>query len=159
VLSFFVVGVIWVNHLALIALLGRVDRPLLFYNLLLLLFVTTIPFTTSTLASFLQVGGWDGRLAAVLYGISMEGMAIGFTLMLRHVLKRGMTTAPVAKADGRRAVRRFGLGLYVYPLVTSVRLWSPPAMLALMGLLTLWYIAEQTPIVPNRPAESESAEV
>ena len=51
--SFFIVGVIWINHHALFALMARVDRLLMFYNLLLLLFVTTIPFTTSTLASWL----------------------------------------------------------------------------------------------------------
>src|SRR6201992_2175879 len=44
VVSFFVIGVIWVNHHALFSLIASVDRTLLFYNLLLLMFVTTIPF-------------------------------------------------------------------------------------------------------------------
>src|SRR5206468_3769657 len=35
-ISFFVIGVIWVNHHALIGLAARVDRGLMFYNLLLL---------------------------------------------------------------------------------------------------------------------------
>ena len=69
VLSFFIIGVIWVNHHALFALAARVDRALLFYNLLLLMWVTTIPFTTSTLASFLRSGGSDTRWAVVLYGV------------------------------------------------------------------------------------------
>ena len=91
-LSFFVVGVIWVNHHALFALAKAVDRRILFYNLVLLFFVSTIPFTTSSLASFLEVDGWDNnRTAVVLYGVSMEGMSLGFTLMLRHLLKAGLT--------------------------------------------------------------------
>src|SRR6201995_5496749 len=49
-ISFFVIGVIWINHHALCALLVRVDRALLFYNLVLLLWVSTIPFTPSVLA-------------------------------------------------------------------------------------------------------------
>ncbi len=42
--SFTVIRVIWVNHHALIALLARVDRKFLFYNLFLLFWVTAIPF-------------------------------------------------------------------------------------------------------------------
>jgi len=42
VISFFVIGVIWVNHHALFLLIDHVDRLMLFYNLLLLLWVSTI---------------------------------------------------------------------------------------------------------------------
>ena len=52
--SFLVIGIIWVNHHSLFRLAARVDRLLMFYNLLLLLFVITIPFTTSTLAGDLN---------------------------------------------------------------------------------------------------------
>ena len=37
-------------------LVEHVDRAMLFYNLLLLLWVCTIPFTTSALAEFLRDG-------------------------------------------------------------------------------------------------------
>src|SRR6476620_11064001 len=56
-MTFFIIGVIWVTPHALLALAARVDRVLMVDNLLLLLFVTTIPFTTSNLASFLTAGG------------------------------------------------------------------------------------------------------
>jgi uncharacterized membrane protein len=46
VVSFLVIGIIWVNHHVLFHHVGRVDRPLLFVNLLLLLFVVAIPFPT-----------------------------------------------------------------------------------------------------------------
>src|SRR6478752_1879633 len=106
-------------------------------NLALLLFVTTIPFTTSTLAAYLREGGADARVAVVLYGISMEGMAVSFTVMLE----------PVDAATGRRAVRRFGLGTLVYPLVVLVGLVSAPVMLLLYAVLTGFYVIEQTPIM------------
>ena len=147
VVSFFIVGVIWVNHHALMSLVARVDRVLLFVNLVLLLFVTTIPFTTSTLASFLREGGTDARLAALLYGVSMEGMAVSFTVMLRHMVRRQLLHEPVDAATGRRAVRRFGLGTLVYPLVVAVGMVSAPVMLLLYAALTGFYVAEQTPIL------------
>ena len=109
-MSFFIIGVIWVNHHALFARASRVDRGVMFYNLLLLMFVVTIPFTTSTLAGYLRAGGTDERVAVVLYGISMEGMAISFTLILWHLVRRNLLLRPVSAAQGRTAVRRFGTG-------------------------------------------------
>ena len=152
-LSFFIIGVIWVNHHALFALAARVDRALLFYNLLLLMWVATIPFTTSTLAAFLRSGGSDTRWAVVLYGVSMEGMAISFTLVLAHMLRHQLTLRPVSQAQGRAAVRRFGLGTLVYPVITLVGLVWPIVMLVLYGGLTVYYIVEQTPILPSEPEE------
>ena len=156
--SFFVVGVIWVNHHGIVRFLVKVDRPMLFLNLLLLFWVTTIPFTTSTLAEFLQRGGSDGRIAVLLYGLTMEGMAIGFTLMFRRLLHAGLTAAPVPVADGRRALRRFGAGLLLYPVITAVGLWSAGVMLILLALITAWYVIDQTPLL-REDADGESASV
>lgn len=148
VVSFFVIGVIWVNHHAVVRLLARIDRAMLFYNLLLLFWVTTIPFTTSTLAEFLQRGGADSRVAVLLYGLSMEGMSLGFTLMFRRVLRSGAMAVPVPARDSGRALRRFGAGLLLYPLVTAVGLWSAGVMLVLLALITAWYVVDQTPLLP-----------
>jgi uncharacterized membrane protein len=147
--SFFVIGVIWVNHHALFTLAARVDRVLMFYNLLLLMFVCSIPFTTATLASYLREGGPDARLAVLLYGVSTEGMAISFTLILARLVQRQLLVRPVEHAAGRRAVRRFGLGTLGYPMVVLVGLLSAPFMLVLYGALTAFYIFEQTPIIAN----------
>ena len=147
--SFFVVGVIWVNHHALIGQLIKIDRTMLYLNLLLLFWVTSIPFTTATVAEFLRHGGQDGRIAVLLYGLTMEGMSVGFTLMLRHLLRAGLTPIPVPAADGRRALRRFGAGLLLYPLITAVGLWSAGVMLILLALMTAWYVVDQTPLLPG----------
>ena len=69
----------------------------MFYNLLLLMFVVTIPFTTATLADYLRAGGADERVAVVLYGSSMEGMAISFTLILAHLVRRNLLLRPVSQ--------------------------------------------------------------
>ena len=45
-ISFFMIGIIWVNHHALVRSIIKVDRMLLFLNLVLLLFVVLIPFAT-----------------------------------------------------------------------------------------------------------------
>jgi uncharacterized membrane protein len=50
VTSFIVIGVMWANHHSLFDGIARVDRPLLFLNLLLLLVIVTVPFSTSLVA-------------------------------------------------------------------------------------------------------------
>jgi hypothetical protein len=115
VVSFFVIGVIWVNHHALFALIDRVDRVLLFENLVLLMFVVTVPFTTSALADFIPEGGSSARWAVLLYGISNIGMAFGFTAMLSRIVHRGLLVKPVPPDVGNKAILRFGLGTIAYP--------------------------------------------
>jgi uncharacterized membrane protein len=143
--SFFVIGVIWVNHHALFALAGEVDRTLMFYNMMLLMWVTTIPFTTSTLAAYLRGGGADGRLAVLLYGASWEGMAVSFTLIFRHLLRRELLVRRFDVAESRVALRRFGAGVALFPAATLVGLLSPVAMLVLYAAFNAFYIGEQTP--------------
>jgi uncharacterized membrane protein len=143
--SFFVIGVIWVNHHALFALVGEVDRTLMFHNMLLLRWVSTIPFTTATLAGYLRAGGADGRLAVLLYGASWEGMAVSFTLILRHLLRRGLLRRRFDDVESRSALRRFGAGVVLFPAATLVGLVSPGVMLLLFAVFNGFYIREQTP--------------
>jgi len=149
VVSFFVIGVIWVNHHAMFALIDKVDRVLLFENLVLLMFVVTLPFTTSTLADFIPEGGSNARWAVLLYGVSNMGMAFAFTAMLSRMIHHGLLVRPVPPDVGNRAIRRFGLGTIAYPVVTALGLIWPPFMLIGIGALAVYYMAEQTQILPS----------
>ena len=149
VVSFVVIGVIWVNHHALFSLVARVDRIFLFQNLILLLFVTTMPFTTSTLAEFLRDGGEDARWAVVLYGISNIGMSLGYLAMLHRMIHHGLLKHPVAPEVGRRALLKFGFGNVAYPVATGLGLLWAPLMLIITGLLAVYYMFEQTDILPS----------
>src|SRR5579875_3507205 len=79
VISFFTIGIIWVNHHALVNNIAIVDRPLLFLNLLLLAIVVAIPFVTATMADYLTAGGQDAHVAMALYAGTFELMGLGFT--------------------------------------------------------------------------------
>ena len=159
VISFFVIGTIWVNHHALFVLIDHVDRAMLFYNLLLLFWVSTIPFTTSVLADFLNHGTTtDVRIAVLLYGASNEGMAITFLLIVRHMLYKPLVKGPVPADARRKALIRFGLGNLLYPVVTVVGLFSALAMYVLYLATIVYYIADQTQLIPGR-GEHETVDV
>ncbi len=149
-MSSFVIGVIWINHHAVLSLAARVDRLLMVANLLLLMFVTAIPFTTSTLAAYLGQGsGSNQRVAVLLYGAAMEGMAISFTFLFSRIATAGLAYYPVPPEVARRAVIRFGAGSVVYPVVTIVGLLSARVMLLLFAVPTAYYVFEQTPPLPK----------
>jgi len=138
--SFFFIGVIWLNHHSLFQLAARVDRRLLVYNLLLLLFATAIPFTTSTYADYVQDGGSNARVAVIVYGAAMEGMAISFTLILAHMLRAGLIDAALPPAESRRLLVRYGIGIVLYPLITLAALAYAPLMLVLYALVVGYYL-------------------
>ena len=66
-ISFFMIGIVWVNHHALVRSITKVDRLLLFLNLVLLMFVVLIPFATATEASYFPSNDANAQLAMVLY--------------------------------------------------------------------------------------------
>ncbi|GAC1375898.1 MAG: TMEM175 family protein [Actinomycetota bacterium] len=143
--SFFTVGIIWVNHHALFKNLTQVDRTLLFLNLLLLFFVVVIPFATSTMASYLRSGGADAHLAAALYGVVLEGMSLSFGAIFLWSIRQGHLPRPLKEADARRAQWRFGIGSFVYLAAAALAFVSAPLALGLYGIIACYYIFEQTP--------------
>lgn len=145
VVSFFVVGITWVNHHALVDTFVKVDRKLLFLNLVLLLFVVAIPFATSTMATYLRGGGDDAHLATALYGVVLEGMGVSFAAIFVWSLRRGRRAVPLPEDAVRTAVLRFGVGSIAYLVAIGVAFLSAPVSLAIIAGLAVYYMFEQTP--------------
>ncbi len=95
----------------------------------------------------------DVRVAVLLYGVSNEGMAIAFLLIVRHMVYKPLVAGgPVPPAARRTAVIRFGLGSLLYPIVTVVGLFSALAMYVLYLATIVYYIADQTQLIPGTAA-------
>jgi TMEM175 potassium channel family protein len=156
-ISFFTVGIIWVNHHALVSNVVAVSRVLLYLNLLLLLFVVMLPFGASTVSAYLSHGGFDAKVAVAVYGIVLEGMSLSFGAMLEWSLGEGRTRQPVP-ADRRWAARlRFTSGGLVYLVVIGLAFLSPVAAVGLSGLVAVYYIFERTPTIPAEPDDADRA--
>jgi uncharacterized membrane protein len=139
-ISFFTIGIIWVNHHTLVANVAVVTRKLLFLNLILLLFVVLIPVATGTVADYLADGGSEAKLAVAVYGIVLEGMSLSFAAMLEWSLGKGRARVPVPPEKRWAARRRFMSGGLVYLLVIGGAFISAPAALGLSGLIGIYYI-------------------
>ena len=103
VVSFFTIGIIWVNHHARVNMIVVVDRTLLFLNLVLLLFVVLIPFATATMATYLTSGSEDSHIAMAVYAVVLEGMALSFSAMFEWSLREGRTRVTVPVDQRRNA--------------------------------------------------------
>jgi uncharacterized membrane protein len=143
--SFLTIGIIWVNHHSLFALVRHADRPLLFLNVLLLLAVSLIPFPTAV------VGQWitdpDGApVAAALLGLLFLLMGLAFGAIWLYVLRQhelGMVDLDPARA--RLAIPRFTAGNAAYLVGIGLAFVSPLASLVLYALVAVYYVFPTLP--------------
>jgi uncharacterized membrane protein len=141
-MSFLIVGIVWLNHHATFNLLARTDHRLQVLNLLLLLPVSVLPWPTAVLAEYTRDGtAGDKRVAVVLYGLTSSLMAVGFNLAWRYLLrhrelhKEGIDPELLAVRN-----RRYNVGLVLYPIATVIGLLSVPLFLILMLGLALMFL-------------------
>jgi uncharacterized membrane protein len=150
--SFLVIGIIWINHHALCALARRVDRRTLFANLFLLLAVSVIPFPTRILATYLTARSSDAHTAAATYAATMLVMGLAFSLLfLAFTRDARLLHTPVPPEALRSALRRFGAGGLCYAATIALAYLSPLAMLAAHALLAVYYCFDQ--LAPARAAK------
>ena len=143
--SFFTIGIIWVNHHARVSLIARVDRTLLFLNLVLLMFVVLIPFATATMATYLTGDPKQSHIAMAVYAVVLEGMALSFTAMFEWSLVEGRTHVTIPPEQRRIARFRASIGTIVYAVVFVVAFLSAPISLALAGVTAIYYIFAPLP--------------
>lgn len=144
VTSFLVIGIIWVNHHGVFELISRIDRPAQFLNLLLLMTVVAIPFTTALLSEYL-VDPSGARAAALVYSAVMLLMSCCFAGLYAYLANRPALLAPgVDPVAVRGSILRFsvvGTALYVTTLVVAV--FSAPLCLLMHLLIALYYCFQQ----------------
>jgi len=142
--SFLVIGIIWVNHHAVFERVRAVDRAVLFVNLALLLFVSVIPFPTRLLAEHLTGEAGDAQAAAAIYSASMLAMGLSYgTLWLVVTRDAGILHAHLDRAAQRAAIVRFGFGNVVYLATVGLAFLSPLATLFAHGVIALYYCFDQ----------------
>ncbi len=143
--SFLIIGIIWVNHHAVFELLGRIDRVTLFLNLVLLLTVVAIPFTTALLSEYLTARVDNARTAALVYSGVMLAMSGGFAALYAYVAHRPALLAEGVDPKAVRAsiVRFSAVGIALYLGTVVIALFSAPLCLLAHLLIALYYCFQQ----------------
>ena len=142
--SFLVIGIIWINHHAMLRSAKAFDRPALFANLALLATVAVIPFPTRLVADYLRQG-YDGRVAVAVYGATMFAMSVAFTVLWLTLTREDadLLHEHLEPAAARAAIRRFSVGLAVYAVATGIAFVNAYLALTVHALIALYYCFDQ----------------
>jgi len=140
VTSFLTIGIIWINHHAMLARLREVDHSILILNLLLLMTVVILPFATELLARYLRDRS-SQRTAAAVYAGAFLLMAIMFSIFNRHILMRraNLLELPLGLQERRAIFWRAASGVIPYALATALAAVSAYVTLAICAALAVFY--------------------
>ncbi len=138
--SFLTILVIWVKHHWMISLIEKTDHAFLYWNGLLLFFITFLPFPTALLAEYLLHP--DGKVAATLYAGTLLAISLAFRALWRHanvkkLLEENSTRAATSEARQLTQQNRLGPPLYLVAFVISF--FYEGASVGLCLFLTLFF--------------------
>jgi len=138
--SFTVIGLMWVAHHSMFERISSVDRPLLFLNLGLLLFIGFIPWPTSVLADFIDEGGTDAAQATALYSATMTVIGLLFMGMWWHLARHPEHTIDsVTERQLRRSLKYSLVSPIVYGLTIPLAFVSPYLCLLVYAGLSAYF--------------------
>jgi uncharacterized membrane protein len=138
--SFVTIGIIWINHHAMISRLKRADHSILILNLLLLLTIGLLPFATGVMAAYLRAPSGQS-LAAAVYSGSFLLMSVAFAALNRHILldRPHMLSGELSLPERRKILARSVVGLLPYLLATILAFASAYVTLAICAALAIFY--------------------
>ncbi|NTU97614.1 MAG: DUF1211 domain-containing protein [Chlorobiaceae bacterium] len=137
--SFVTVLVIWVHHQRIFAILNNYDHKLFYYNGLLLLFVTFIPFPTALLAEYLLYR--EAKIAANLYTGIFLAISLSYDLLWRHVSKRLLSKDAIMlkKEEAIEITKQYKFGPPLYLCAFAVSFLSEPLSITICLLLAMFF--------------------
>lgn len=96
-ISFAFIGGSWIAHSTATRFVREVDAGWMRLNLLLLLLVSLLPFTTSLMATHLNQA--DARVVTVLFGLNLTAAAGLVSVMVRYAAATGLAADDVAGSE------------------------------------------------------------
>jgi uncharacterized membrane protein len=133
VVSFLVLGVMWINHHLMFHHIKRADNRLVWINILMLMFVALVPFSTSLLGEYMQT-----QTAVVVYGANMLlTLIVGFILWAYATGKYRLVDRDIDPRLVKRTKIMFLVASLFFLLAIGVSFVSPIASFYIYGLMAL----------------------
>jgi uncharacterized membrane protein len=151
-LSFATIGIMWINHHAMLQYIRRADRTLLLLHVAFLGLVSFVPFPTALMAEMLHEPA--ARDATLLYGALFAALAVAYNAIWWYGIRDPQLVDPHAPPDGlRRISRRYAFGPALYVAATLLALASVNAALVAFVLLAgLFALPDRRRSRPRRRA-------
>jgi uncharacterized membrane protein len=137
--SFATIGQAWLAHSVITEYLDRADSILLRLNLVLLFFVSLLPFPTHMLAEYVSSDTAE-RIAVTVYGLNLLAIS-GFTSVLWHyAVAEHLVRRDHPEADLRALTSKLDPSLVSYAVAIGIGLVLPKIAVALYLLIALFVI-------------------
>jgi uncharacterized membrane protein len=141
VLSYVNVGIFWNNHHHMLHATKRVDGKVLWANLLLLFWLSLVPFVIR----WMDETGFTA-LPTAAYGLVLAMAAIGYNLLQRAIVACNGRSSPLAAALGSDLKGKLSISMYVVAI--------PLAFVSPWIAIVLYVAVALTWFVPDRRIES-----
>jgi uncharacterized membrane protein len=141
VLSFFFIGIMWINHHRLFVHIAKSDDLLMAANLLLLLGVVFVPYPTSLMASSItMLDSQYARSVALFYNAGYLAIALLFNLLWFVCRHRNLLDHSLDHDNIHDITNQYGKGPVFYLVCLLVTFWSVPLSLLLNALLAIYFL-------------------
>jgi uncharacterized membrane protein len=138
VVAFVMIGIKWLNHHRLFALIRRVDTVLNILNLFLLLGICVVPFTTAIIAKYMTTP--DAAFASMAYGSVWTINGFLYTAILVYARKSGFVDK---SALSRGMVWLYLIGPLAYLVAIGISFLNIYAGIAIYLVVVSLYIPPQ----------------
>jgi len=140
ILSFAYLGIYWNNHHHMLAVTKHIDGGVLWANLLLLFWLSLVPFTT----------GWMGEhyssaMPVALYGVVLFMAAISFFILQQKLLRKHGEDSLFAKAAGDNLKGKISIVIYLAAIILS--------FVSVIIAQVLYFLVALMWVIPDRRIE------
>ena len=141
VTSFLVIGIYWLNHHSVMEYLARVDRPIVWRNLILLLMISFIPFPTAIITAY-----GDMPAAVTFYGVTLTVIAAYANYMWWYVVHSDyLDRTQISETNIKQTTLRYSLGIAFYLVAAVISPFAPRVSIALYFLSAVFYLIAGEP--------------
>jgi uncharacterized membrane protein len=149
-LSFVVLGIFWIGHHSLFHFVRKVSRGMLWLNLLFLLFITLVPFSTNLLSAHTHL-----QIPIVVYGINMLLLSLTSLWQLSYLAHHPELThdqlTPFWIANVRR---RISIPVIIVVASIAISFYNPNLAMSAYWLLMVFHFL---PGRHHRPPEVDTS--
>ena len=137
VLSFANVGIYWNNHHHLFQAVKKVSGGMLWANLLLLFWLSLMPFATAWMGEN-HFSQWP----VFLYALDLMFCALSYTVLVFTIIKAHGVNSDVGRAIGSDTKGKISLASYILSIgLTFIAPWAAGALLILVAMI--WFIPDR----------------
>lgn len=149
--SFATILIMWISHHAMFKLIDKSDTPFMFANGLLLLLVTTVPFPTQLVATYLTTPV-AGVVCAIYAGLFLMTNLVYNLLWWVAAHQSRLLKSSVSPKLIHRQSRNYAMGAPCYLLALILAFWSPGVSIGICSILWLFWAFTTYERKPTRKA-------